>query len=459
MENTIKNYITNHRKLLISIGAVLLCIAAICICLALRLRAPDLSTICGFDTSNMLFKDVQEQIEDKVNDYSLHLTVGDQILDISADELGLVFLKEDFKSVVQSMADSGADADPWSVLSLDHEKLKTYIADHFDEKRTQPVPATVAWDDAKGCFKVIPGVPETLLDPELLADFILDAIANLQTDVEITEDLLYTEIQDHEQLNSVEQLADRANELMQLELEYAFKPRQVDLGFETIDEAMIASFLRFDYENNLVYADEKAVSTYVESIAPEYAYFKNKDRFIAHDGARIDVQITFQKQNVDTAALTAMILDSINSGVSGSFEAPYTGFVNFEGDYIEVSIPEQHLWVYQDGVVVLESDVVTGNKSLGKRTPRGLNMVRGHLQSIYLVDNYFVDYWLCISMDGTYGFHDADRWREPEEYGGDTYLTHGSGGCVNVPLENMAKMYEMVPDRTPIVIYDEYYYD
>ena len=45
------------------------------------------------------------------------------------------------------------------------------------------------------------------------------------------------------------------------------------------------------------------------------------------------------------------------------------------------------------------------------------------------------------------------------DYGGDTYKTKGSGGCVNVPLENMAKMYELVPDYTPVVIYDEHYYN
>ena len=109
--------------------------------------------------------------------------------------------------------------------------------------------------------------------------------------------------------------------------------------------------------------------------------------------------------------------------------------------------------------MVLETDVITGNEGRNKRTPRGLNIVRGHLRNIYLVDDYFVDYWMCISMDGNYGFHDAYRWRSDDEYGGDTYKTNGSGGCVNVPLEKMALMYEMVPDYTPIVIYDSHYLD
>ena len=138
---------------------------------------------------------------------------------------------------------------------------------------------------------------------------------------------------------------------------------------------------------------------------------------------------------------------------------PYSGAVNFEGSYIEVSIPQQHLWVYIDGEIVLESDVVTGNESLGKLTPTGLNYVRGHLRDIELFGDYFVNYWMAITRGGRYGFHDADGWRAPEEYGGDTYKTSGSGGCVNMPREKIAIMYDLVPDGTPVVIYNAYFYD
>ena len=78
---------------------------------------------------------------------------------------------------------------------------------------------------------------------------------------------------------------------------------------------------------------------------------------------------------------------------------------------------------------------------------------------IYLMDAYFVNYWMTITLGGRYGFHDADGWRTPEEYGGDTYLTNGSGGCINVPGEKISIMYDLVPDTTPVVIYNEFYYD
>ena len=459
MEKSNGKKLLTRRVFILSILSVLLVVSIVVLSLSMRLRAPEASTICGLDTSDMLYSDAEILLEEAVHTYSLNLIVGDQSIRISTDDLGLIFLKENFKSVVQNMSDSGQPADPWSVISIDHDKLAAFLMKNFDQKQTASVPATVAWDDAEGMFKVIPGIPEHWYDAGVLCDLVADAIVDLPAELVVQEDSLYMERHDLEQLKNVELLANRANELLKLELEYVFNPRKVELDRKVIDASMIASFLRFDYENGVVFADENAVATYVDSFASEYSYFKHKDRFVTHGGDRIDIKIPFQEQTVDTQALTNLIVESIANGQSGTFEVPYSGFVNFEGDYIEVSIPEQHLWVYQDGVMVLESDVVTGNESIGKKTPTGINYVRGHLQNITLFGDYFVNYWMAITRGGVYGFHDADGWREPEEYGGDTYKSHGSGGCVNVPLENMAKMYEIVADATPIVIYNMYFYD
>lgn len=433
--------------------------AAVAALLATRLRVPERSEICGIDTSDMLFRDAEMLLDEKISTYSMHVTVGDQVFDIAAEDLGLVFLKEEFESVVRTMADTGAGADPWSVIYVDHDKLTAYLTENFDQKRTEYVPATVVWDDAGQYFKVIPGSAETWYDIELLADRVIESVASLTTELEIPEQLLYKEVDDTEQLAAAEMLAQRANDLMKLELEYVFNPRKVELGRHVIDGSMIGSFLRIDLENDTVFVDEDAVLTYVENIASAYSYFKHKDRFVTHDGDRIDVKIPFQNQVVDTKALTSLIANNILSGSSGTFEVPYSGAVNFEGSYIEVSIPQQHLWVYIDGVMVLESDVVTGNESIGKLTPTGLNYVRGHLRDIELFGDYFVNYWMAITRGGRYGFHDADGWRAPEEYGGDTYKSHGSGGCVNMPREKIAIMYDLVPDGTPVVIYNSYFYD
>ena len=59
-----------------------------------------------------------------------------------------------------------------------------------------------------------------------------------------------------------------------------------------------------------------------------------------------------------------------------------------------------------------------------------------------------VDYW--VPFDGQIGLHDSS-WRD--EYGGDIYLTDGSHGCINTPLEAMATIYDHLTVGTIVIVY------
>ena len=65
--------------------------------------------------------------------------------------------------------------------------------------------------------------------------------------------------------------------------------------------------------------------------------------------------------------------------------------------------------------------------------------------------NYYeqpVQYWM--PFDGGIGFHDAN-WRD--DFGGDIYLTSGSHGCINLPPENAAVLYDLIQYDVPIVCF------
>ena len=89
-------------------------------------------------------------------------------------------------------------------------------------------------------------------------------------------------------------------------------------------------------------------------------------------------------------------------------------------NYLEVSLDEQHLYYYENGALVLDSDVVTGNHAYGYDTPQGVYSVYFMQRNRTLVgETYrsFVNYW--IAFYNHYGVHDAS-WRN--EFGGDIYL-------------------------------------
>ncbi len=125
--------------------------------------------------------------------------------------------------------------------------------------------------------------------------------------------------------------------------------------------------------------------------------------------------------------------------------------------YAEVSIKEQRIWIYRDGKLVLQTNVVTGKHStqqdtlpgvwyiLYKRTPYTLTGSTAGNPN-YSIE---VDYWAPFTNSGQ-GFHDAG-WRT--NWGSNAYLTQGSGGCVNVPPNVMKAVYDNLDTYQPVVVY------
>lgn len=128
----------------------------------------------------------------------------------------------------------------------------------------------------------------------------------------------------------------------------------------------------------------------------------------------------------------------------------YNGEYNVGDTYIEVSLDEQHLYYYKDGELVLDTDVVTGKKGRSD-TPQMVSYVYYKQKNRTLVGptyRSFVKYWMAIYKH--IGIHDAS-WRD--EFGGELYDGGGSHGCINTPTQQVSRLYEMVEEGTPVVVY------
>jgi len=120
--------------------------------------------------------------------------------------------------------------------------------------------------------------------------------------------------------------------------------------------------------------------------------------------------------------------------------------------YIEADLTHQHLYVYQQGVIVFETDFVSGNmNSPGCVSPAGIfGLTYKTMNAVLRGENYEtpVTYWMPFY--GNFGMHDA-TWRS--SFGGDIFLTNGSHGCLNLPLEAAAQIYNYVYEGSPIICY------
>ena len=125
--------------------------------------------------------------------------------------------------------------------------------------------------------------------------------------------------------------------------------------------------------------------------------------------------------------------------------------VSGDGTYIEISISQQHLWYYEKGQLVLDTDVVTGNNDGECNTPTGRYSISSRATNTVLTGPGYsspVSYWM--GFNGGIGIHDA-TWRS--SFGGDIYNGNGSHGCVNTPYDKVQELYERTDYGTPVIVY------
>ncbi|WEG14786.1 L,D-transpeptidase family protein [Pullulanibacillus sp. KACC 23026] len=125
--------------------------------------------------------------------------------------------------------------------------------------------------------------------------------------------------------------------------------------------------------------------------------------------------------------------------------------------YVEVSIKDQHIWVYKDGKLKVSTNVVTGTHIYNEDTPKGVWYIEYKQSPSTLKgsevgnSNYsvHVNYWAPFTLGGV-GFHDAS-WRT--NWSSDAYIKYGSGGCVNTPPSVMKSVYDNLEQNEPVIVY------
>lgn len=130
------------------------------------------------------------------------------------------------------------------------------------------------------------------------------------------------------------------------------------------------------------------------------------------------------------------------------------GTDDLAGSYIEVSLDAQHLWLYKDGGLVTETDIVSGAPTEERHTYTGAWPIAYKASPFTLTSDAYgydtkVKYWMPFVYGQ--GLHDAP-WQSA--FGGNRYKTgNGSHGCINLPEEEAAIIYENIDGGYPIIIY------
>ena len=233
---------------------------------------------------------------------------------------------------------------------------------------------------------------------------------------------------------------------------------------EVIDKAVASTFIMtdeygnfvFDEKNDLI-LDQEKINAYIDSLAEKYDTYGTERLFRSTDGRVVKVSGGNYGNKIDADAEKEYLYNAFLNGINEDHEpqyeheAPIKGKNDLGDTYIEIDLTKQKMYYYRDGNIEVETDVVTGCTANGHSTIRGTYYIYNHRQNTYLIGpdyRSYVRYWLGIFKG--YGIHDAS-WRS--KFGGEIYKTAGSHGCVNTPYENIKKMWELVEDGTPVILF------
>lgn len=136
------------------------------------------------------------------------------------------------------------------------------------------------------------------------------------------------------------------------------------------------------------------------------------------------------------------------------------------GTYIVVDISDQLVRLYKDNKIILESPCVSGKPATP--TTIGDFYIFDISHNRYLIGEGYKSYVdVMMKFHEGEGFHDAEYhqdygldgnlvkshgWRNYNEFGGETYLTNGSHGCVNMPHNEAIALSTLVDVGTRVLV-------
>ncbi|MDO5041073.1 MAG: L,D-transpeptidase family protein [Peptoniphilus sp.] len=338
-------------------------------------------------------------------------------------------------------------------IDYDDDKLNKVLANSeiSGENVREPQDAKIVFDD--GNYKIEKEVEGNKANVIKLKRKVIDRFNSGEDKLNLERADLYYKPQVLSDDKGLNDKLHQINKINDFEVIYDFKDRKEVLKNEELVN------LYSENEEGLLVPNIEKVEEYVKTLSQKYDTFRANRNFYATDMGFVVVRGGIYGWSTDILNTTKELVKILEHTTSVTVEPIYRleamdRSVNDLGNsYVEIDLGRQHMWLYRDGNLVVDSDIVSGNPTEGNGTPVGTGKIWSRETNRYLTGegwNSHVDYWLPFNWSGC-GIHDSS-WRS--EYGKDIYLSKGSHGCVNTPSELMKTFYDNTFHGMPVVVYD-----
>lgn len=376
-------------------------------------------------------------------DIRLNWDVGDQLKKIKENQNCFFWILNASSNKVRYQVKINVTYDE----KLLQEKIKEYgLLNQTDP--IEPLNAYISLEDSG--YLIIPEVPGNAIDKNKLEEGIVNALKLRERNIDLVKYGCY----DMPEITSESPiLLDTMQAIRFFEtanITYDFEIEKVELTKGQID-----SFI--EIKDNIAQISEDKVRNYIVELKDKYDTVGIPRDFVTSDGRKIEVSKGNYGFDIAREVETKWLTQAITNGMWAVREPEYVtrafqrGISDIGNTYIEIDLSRQHMWYFEKGSLIVDTDVVTGNMSKGYGTPAMVACIQYKQRDATLKgENYSaaVDYWMPIYNN--IGIHDAS-WRS--SFGGQIYKRNGSHGCINTPHNKMKIFYEKVEVGTPVVLY------
>lgn len=321
----------------------------------------------------------------------------------------------------------------------------------FDEKNIKDsANAYVKYND--GEYEVIEEYYGNRVNKEILKKSIVEAIGGLTEIIKLEDTDCYIKPEILSEGEEIKNAVNNIDKYLGAKVIYEFGEVT-----EVVDKSKVKDWITVGDDGISVYFDRVQVKDFVRYLGRTYNTFGDTRQFKTGYGDVVTVVGGDYGWRINREAEIDELVATIKEGGTTVKEPVYYqtavnhGANDIGNTYAEVDLTGQHMFMFVDGVKVLESDVVTGKPSTNHATPQGTYALTYKERNATLIGETYetpVDFWMPFNQD--IGFHDA-TWQA--KFGGDRYLTYGSHGCVNLPFDIAKQLYGYVYKNMPVVCY------
>lgn len=421
------------------------------------------SKLNGQDISWMTISQVRELVNSKASSYVLDI-VGRSGLDekITASDISW---KPDFN---ESLNDNLGFVNglKWPVYVLSHRSFTNEDMASFDEELLRskinsmsffkeenmisPVDAQLVFDETLAEYTIVPEDYGSKADRDAFYEAVVEALSTMQMTLSLDKAGVYEDPKIFSDNKALTDECQSLNKYASAKITYTFGDDVI-----TVDGNYIKDWISYDGTTTTLDTDK--VNEFVNTLGRTYDTFGRDRTFTTSLGQTITVSGGDYGWWMDRNTTLSELVSAIESTSICDMTPVYFGTAaqygsqDYGTSYVEVDLDHQHVYVYENGSLVIDTDCVSGKATNDRVTPTGTFGITYKERDATLTgQNYSSDVKYWMPFYGNVGLHDAS-WRS--SFGSDIYVTNGSHGCINLPPDAAAVIFEHVEKGEAVIVY------